>query len=111
MPPDLQNDHRRMKRLAVKKSTSVICRKGTLGLGPNLAIQVLDVSVDGAQLLVNSVLRLGEELELSFAPTGFTEPLIRLAVVVWCSAKEGDGYHVGVRFMDSLEYQDIYHMT
>jgi hypothetical protein len=110
MPPQLENDHRRMKRLAVKKSTSVICRKGTLGFGPNLAKNVLDVSVDGAQLLVNSVLRLGEELELTLAATG-ADPLVRLAVVVWCSANEEDGYRVGVKFMDSLEYQDVYHMT
>jgi len=100
-----------MKRLPAKKSTSVTCRKGTLGFGPNLAIQLKDVSVDGAQLFVNTALRLGEEVELSFMSHGFNEPLIQTAVVVWCSAKEGPGYRIGVKFMSSLEYQDIYYMT
>jgi hypothetical protein len=108
---DSKMNHRRMKRQAAKKSIAVTCRKGTLGFGPNLAIRLNDVSVDGAQVFVTTLLKLGDELELTFSPPGFAEPLVQMAVVAWCSAREGNGYRIGVKFTDSLSYQDIYHMT
>ncbi len=108
---DSTANHRRMKRQAAKKSIAVTCRKGTLGFGPNLAIQLTDISVDGAQLLVNALLKLGDEVELSFSPPGFTEPLVQLAVVAWCSSQKGNSYRIGVKFTESLDYQDIYYMT
>jgi len=111
MTHDSTANHRRMKRQSAKKTIAVTCRKGTLGFGPNLAVQLNDISVDGAQLLVNALLKLGDEVELSFSAPGFTQPLVQLAVVAWCSFREGNGYRIGVKFTDSLDYQDIYYMT
>ena len=111
MPPGAIKDHRRMKRRPAKHSIAVICRKGTLGLGPNLAIKLRDISVDGAQLFVKSSLNLGDDVELTFSAQGFPDPLVCEATVMWCSSIEGNGYRIGVKFADSLDYEDVYHMT
>jgi hypothetical protein len=119
--PEPAKDHRRMKRklgkksVAVtklgKKSVAVTCRKGTLGLGPNLAIRMHDVSVDGVQLIVKSALVKGDVIEIGFSAPGLPSKLNREAVVVWCSGSESEGFRIGARLRVPLEYGHIYYMT
>ncbi len=104
-------DHRRMKRKSAKKSISVSCRKGMMGLGPNLAIRLADVSVDGAQIIVKTRLANGEVVEVSFSAPGLPPTLSREGTVAWCSDTDPSGFHIGVRFRSPLAYEHVFHMT
>jgi hypothetical protein len=100
-----------MKRRPVKKTVSVTCRKGMLGLGPNLAIRLRDISEDGVQLIIKSALAKGDVVEVCFSAPGLPGNLTREAVVAWCSGPEPDGFHIGARFRNSLGYDHIFHMS
>ncbi len=104
-------DHRRIKRKLAKKSVSVICRKGTLGLGPSLVVRMHDLSVDGVQLVINSPLAKGEVIEVCFSAPGISGKLSREATVAWCSDALPEGFRVGARFRRALGYEHVFQMT
>ncbi len=110
-PPEPVNDHRRMRRRSTKMTTTVICRKGTLGLGPNRGVRVFNISEDGIELLVSEAMEKGDEIEVSLTPLGVSKAIVRLAIVVWCSPHEGDQFLVGAKFFAPLTYTDMYYMT
>jgi hypothetical protein len=100
-----------MKRRMAKKTVNVICRKGMLGLGPNLAVRLHDISVDGVQLVVKSALAKGDVIEVVFSAPGLPSNLAREAVVAWCSGPEPGGFRIGARFRNPLVYEHVFHMT
>jgi hypothetical protein len=109
-PSNPVKDHRRIKRRATKKGTSVICRKGKLGLGPNLAIRIRDISEEGTRLLLKSQLAKGDDIEITLTAPGTSRPLTVMAVVAWSvPAKEGDGFWTGAKFRNPLNYSDMFH--
>lgn len=104
-------DHRRVKRKAAKKHTAVICRKGSLGLGPNVAVRIEDISGDGIRLLIKVAVQRGDELEITLQPAGFGQPVVRHGTVVWCCGPDENQYHVGVKFDKTLQYNELFVMT
>lgn len=101
-------EHRRINRRTVNKGTAVTCRKGVLGLGPDLAIRILDMSESGARLVVGVELVKGDEIELSLTPLGMNKPKVLMAVVEWCyKSKDSEGYWVGATFSSTLTYGDV----
>ena len=97
-----------------KGGTKAVCRRGAMGLGPNLALAVLDVSEAGARLLLGAALPKGQEVEISLAGPGIQRDVTRLGEVVW-SVQTADGSHcVGIRFHKRIEYsslQDLSHLN
>src|SRR5438128_2163012 len=60
--PAKQPNRRHSRRQPPKGSVRAFCRKGTLGLGPNIAVRLLDLSEGGAQLVVSEELQPGQEV-------------------------------------------------
>ncbi len=82
----------------------MVCRKGTLGLGPNIAVGLLDVSETGVRLLVKVALPKGQEVEVSLLPPGHAREFRLTGQVVW-SQETTDGHHcVGIHFDKLLSY-------
>jgi hypothetical protein len=104
------NDTRRMQRHLAKLGTEVSCRLGTLGLGPDIAVRLIDFSEDGMQIVVNQQLAVGEEVEISLTPPASGRPIVRVAAVVRC-VPECDAFTVAVRFADILSYMDMFQLT
>jgi hypothetical protein len=105
-------EHRRLKRRAAKKGCTVSCRRGLLGVGPDLAIRLVDISEEGARIQIKSALKKGDEVEVSLTAPGLSRPVVRVADVAWCGpAKEGDGFWIGVQFRSLLRYADILHLV
>lgn len=94
-------NRRRTRRTPVSGQATVQCRKGRLGLGPDLTIKVLDLSETGASLIVKSAVRQGEDVELQFSGPGF-RPLQCLAQVVWSVALADGSHGIGVNFARPL---------
>jgi hypothetical protein len=109
--PSSGAEQRRMPRKPPKPGTVVECRKGTLGLGADLAIAMLDISVDGVLMMIREPLSVGEEIEICVTALGFSRPRRLEATVVRCTKEEGVGYCMAAQFSTALNYVDIYHLT
>lgn len=103
-------DHRRLRRKKPKRGTGLTCRKGTLGLGKDLAVSIVDVSEEGACLLVKEEIPTGTEVEITLTPVGVSRRLVTLATVVWCAAST-TSFVIGVKFRDRLSYTDFFHLV
>ena len=99
------------RRRKAKQSTKVICLKGCLGLGRNIALSVLDVSEAGACLIVKELLTPGQDVDLTFESEAVPRPVTRIGRVVWCLARQDGDYCIGVRFENFLPYMSWQSMT
>ena len=58
-------DHRLCRRRPARGRVRVVCQKGAMGLGVNLAVALLDVSESGARLILSGPLQRGQEVSLT----------------------------------------------
>ncbi len=104
--PNLSN-RRRSRRSGVRGQARVECRKGSLGLGPNLAVTGLDISETGIRLILKATLEIGQEVEIVLSGLGLNRPLKRPGKVVWSLALEDGRWCAGVSFEKALRYADV----
>jgi len=102
-------DERRIaRRRPLKKGVAISLRKGTLGLGPNLAAGGEELSLDGVQLRVKCELKRGDEVEVGLTGVGRSRPTLLTANVRWCREDEGTGtFLIGAKFRRRLPYADL----
>jgi hypothetical protein len=104
-------NRRNSRRFPVSNLAKIECRKGSLGLGPNLVVEPLDVSETGIRLVLKAALEPGHEAEIVLHGTGLSRPLKRLARVVWSLALETGTFVVGLRFDRPLPYLEMQRIT
>src|SRR5262245_11631874 len=99
------------KRKPLKKGVEVAVRKGTLGLGPNLAVAGLEISDDGIQVRIKSELKAGEEVEVRLTGVGRSKPVPLIANVRWCrldaTDPSGKTFLLGAQFRHRLTHAQI----
>jgi hypothetical protein len=101
------SNRRRIRRRASKRMVKVRCLKGSWGLGASIALALLDVSTEGARLVVTAPLGSGQEITLSLEGPWHVRPLTVGARVRWCTAL-ADGTHcIGVHFEKMLPYGEV----
>jgi hypothetical protein len=100
-------NRRQTLRRRPNRLSKVACFKGTLGLGINLALEMLDVSERGIRLRVKEALAPGQPLEIHLSGLAHRKPLKVIARVVWCSPAEKGGYWIGCQFERTLSYADL----
>jgi c-di-GMP-binding flagellar brake protein YcgR len=97
-------NRRATRRRGVPRATHVECRQGTLGLGPNLAHAIADLSQTGASIVVSQALQKGQEVEIILTNAGQQKPLKLLAEVARSIPTEGNRFIVGVRFRKHIDF-------
>jgi len=100
----IRKNRRANPRRFPKSSTRATCRRGYLGLRPNIAFSLLDVSETGARLLVKESLAKGEEVELGLLAPGCVREFSLPGEVVWCVATAAGAHCIGVQFQKRLSY-------
>lgn len=91
-----------------RPSLKVFCRRGSTGLGPNIAVAILDLSETGVRLTAKAELNKGQEIEIELTFPGQNGTIKRLADVVWCVAAADEGiYCLGARFQKRLAYGEF----
>jgi hypothetical protein len=101
-------ERRIVRRRPLKKGVEISVRKGTMGLGPNLAAGGVEVSDDGVQLRVKAELKKGDEIEIGLTGIGRSKPMMLLADVRWCRPDEGKRtFLIGAQFRRRLTYDDV----
>src|SRR5437763_9448484 len=102
-----QNHSRSNRRLAPrrppKRSSKITCRLGHLGLGPNLAIEMLDLSEGGVRLVVKGILNKGDEVEVGLIAPGAMREVVRKGQVVWSVPTAEERCCIGVCFEKYLD--------
>jgi hypothetical protein len=100
-------ERRGSPRRVAKGNTKVTCRRGTLGLGKNLALSLLDISESGARLRTRESLTLGQEVEVSLLPPGCVREHKVAGCIIWCVPTADGTYVAGVRFEKRLDYSAL----
>ncbi len=104
-------ERRQSERCFPHRVAAVSCLRGSMGLGPNLAVSLLDLSEGGAGLVLREPLPEGEEVELTLEPVGSGRTVRLLAEVVWCEPAEGDRHRAGVRFRAPLGHAELFDLV
>jgi len=99
------------RRRPARSAVRVVLRAGTMGLGPNLATGLVDLSEDGLCVLSKLPLKVGSEAEVCLDKAGSQKPLKLVAEVRWCNGDETTGYRVGLRLRHRLLYTQITDFT
>jgi hypothetical protein len=101
--PAKRVNHRRHRRQLPKGSTKARAYRNHLGLGPNIAVAVLDVSESGVRLLLKEDLPIGREFEVELE--SIAHKAVKLhAEVIWSLATADGKYCVGSRFTKDIDY-------
>jgi hypothetical protein len=90
-----------------KSWTKCICRKGTLDMGRNIAVALLDVSETGLRLVVGEQLAVNQEVSIALETPSHARPLRITGKVVWCLPMADNNFCLGIRFNQCLAYLDI----
>jgi hypothetical protein len=101
-------DRRLVRRRPLKKGVTLTVRKGTMGLGPNLAAGGVEVSDDGIQVKLKSELKKGDEVEIGLVGIGRGKPMTMIADIRWCRPdEEGEAFFAGIKFRRRLAYSEL----
>jgi hypothetical protein len=104
-------NRRASRRAPLRGTVRVECRKGSLGLGPNLVRFPLDISETGVRLVVKGDLKAGQEVEVLLVGGGYGRPLKKIGTVIWSLPTENEDRVVGIRFEGCVPYAELQGMT
>lgn len=102
-----QKQRRKSPRRRPRPSTKVTCRKGSLGLGPNYAAALLDVSDSGTRLLLKTEMQPGQEVQVSYIGPTCVREVVRNGFIIWSLPTADGSYCVGIEFEKRLEYATL----
>jgi hypothetical protein len=110
-PQEPPANHRLDRRRDVLRKVVVVVRRGTMGLGPNIAIRIVDATQDGLGLRLSGPVHPGDEVSVELSVPGVGKPVKVQADVRWC-ADAGDGTHLaGIRLRRRLSYTEVSSLT
>jgi hypothetical protein len=99
-------NRRRAPRRKPRGFVKLECRKGSIGLGSNLATTLLDVSETGARLVTHQELAIQQEVEIIFLGYGLRQKVRQLANVRWQLKLDDGKFCLGVEFQKRMTYAD-----
>jgi hypothetical protein len=100
------SNRRRAPRCKPRSFVKLECRKGTVGLGLNLATTLMDVSETGVRLVISQELPANQEVEIVLSSYGLKQPIKRLGVIRWQLKLDDGKFCLGVEFEKRLAYVD-----
>ena len=89
----------------------VLCYKGSLDIGQNIAVSLLDVSESGVRMIVKTALDINQQINFSLQGPIHMRPLSSAGRVVWAVPTADGNCCIGVRLDKYLRYQDILGLT
>jgi hypothetical protein len=104
-------NRRASRRSALRGTIKVECRKGSLGLGPNLVLYPLDISETGVRVVLKVELKRGQEVEVLLTGGGSPRPMKKRATVIWSLPTEADAYVTGIRFDGYVPFAELQGIT
>jgi hypothetical protein len=99
-------NRRRSQRRKPRSTVKIECRKGSYGLGSNVADSVLDISDSGVRMVVSQPLEMLAEVEIIINGYGMRASIKRISMVRWVLKLENGMYCVGIEFQKPISYRD-----
>ena len=93
-------------RQAPKKSTRITCHNG-YGMGPNVALSVMDLSQTEIRLVLKKSVQPGEEIEVDMESILHRRPFRVLARILWTVPTPDGSYCVGAKFLKKIPYDEL----
>lgn len=106
-----QKNRRGFVRRRPRGKVKVLCYKGDLDLGPNLASGLGDISESGVLLLLKVGLEKGQNVTLLLEGREHLRPVRTHGTIAWCVPMEGGAFRAGVKLDSYLRYKDILKIT
>lgn len=106
-----QAQRRRAQRRRPRTNVCVECRKGALGLGPNLCLEFRDLSETGLRFLTKVPLKKKDEVEVAISGHGMRGSIKRMAEVRWVEAVSDQQFLVGLEFQKLIPFRDVHSLT
>jgi hypothetical protein len=78
-----------------------------MGLGPNVAVSIFDLSEVGARFAVNTNVPAGKEVEIALTEPSLSRPIKRLAKVIRFWTQDDGTLWVVAKFDRRLEYGEF----
>jgi hypothetical protein len=94
-----------------KSFVRATCYRGSLDLGVNLAVALLDLSEAGARLLLRQPVEAKEEVTVLLESPHHRRPLRFTGQVTWSVATAEGNYCAGVHFDKRLPYVECFRLT
>lgn len=104
-------NRRGASRLKPKATSKVVCMTGKFGMGPNVAVSLLDVAELGIRLVLKTAVPVGSEVEVGLEAPGDRRPTTVPGEVVWCVALADGNHCIGVRLRKPLPYPLLQGLT
>ena len=106
-PASMAPNKQRSRRCLAKGTTRLrICRT-TMGLGPNIALSLLDLSESGLRVVLKEAVTLGQEVEVQLECAGSGRILKSPAKVVRVQPGENGTFVVGLQLQKTINYGDL----
>jgi hypothetical protein len=90
-----------------KSAVRIICQRGELFMGPNLAESLVDASEEGLGILAREALSAGERVSLNLEGVAPAMLVQRLGRVAWCAPAEGGRFRADVELDTPLDYAEL----
>src|SRR4051794_19622884 len=110
MPPvnSVSHDNRRgSQRRLPRGNVAVEVRRGSLGLGKNVAAMFLDLSEGGARVVVKEDFKKDDEVEVLLQGFGMKKPMKSTAKICWSMKLDNGMFCIGVSFDKRLPYREV----
>lgn len=78
-----------------------------MGLGPDLAVSLHDLSESGLRLVLAMPLPPGQEVEVGLTGPGQGRPVVVLGEIVWCQPRDAASHWVGIKLRKRLSYAEL----
>ena len=95
-------DRRVSDRRRALAGARVEVRRGLLGMSPDVALKLVDVSEGGAQVRLKCPLRPGEQVEVALWPPADVQSVRGPAVICWCLPTPSGDFRAGMRLRRRL---------
>lgn len=95
-----------------RRHLGVVCRQGTMGLGPNLARGLVDLTEDRLKVRLNAPIPVGEEVEVELIPPGNQKPLKFRGTVITCRpSRDGKSTVAKVQLRHRMTFREFTDLT
>jgi PilZ domain len=106
-----KSNKRLSRRNPARGTTRLRVYRNTLGLGPNIAATLLDLSETGLRVILKEAATVGQQVEVNLESAG-TGLAVRIhAGVVWVVPSVDGTFVAGLRLTKSLAYRDFMALT
>jgi PilZ domain len=105
--PAARPNRRLTSRHRPKGCTKAACRKGTLDLGKDSALCILDIGENGMRILLHEPLVKNQEVAVTLEGPNHARPLRVVGRIAWCLETVHRTFCVGIEFSKRLPYIEL----